>query len=694
MNATQPRLDKYRVIIIAVALFLVLDLGVLILNFFTSYQISQDAVSINMAGRQRMLSQRMSKALLSIASDAQQGQSIVASKNELGKTVALFDSTLNGFQFGGKVMGSNGALIDLNAIQSAVGIKILHDAIRIWQPYQQGLQPILQPAAFSSAQLGTAIQLARENNIKLLDLMNNLTNNLEQIASTKAEHLRLVQSMGIGLALLNFGFILFKFLRSLRRSDQLIEQAQQETDEILATVKEGLFLLDQDYKIGNQFSVSLSTILRQKIQPGTDFASLLGNMSTPETLASAQDYISLLFGKHVKENLITSLNPLNEIEVQITDARGKTDIRYLSFQFNRVWIDERISHLLVTVQDVTEQVRLMAELAEIKAQARVGLNYLQKILSIERGQMQRFLSQMEDGLNRINSVLQQACSHSGVDYRSILQQILQQTHSIKGDAATLGLSDCENAAHGFEQNIIRIRDQVNIKGDDLVSLTVQLDEFFDRLSQVRSIIKSTGTALPATNATATESIVADMQALAQRIATDQRKQVSLTTHLEALDKLPECLIKELRQVTIQLLRNAISHGIETPAERLLLNKPAVGKVQIVCKEIRQGQFEWILRDDGRGLDPARIRQALVRNGLYTAAEATAMGDRNIIMKIFEPGFSTVETAHKDAGHGIGLDLIHEKINTIGGRLQIKTRVNHYAEFILHFALGHIPANPI
>jgi signal transduction histidine kinase len=685
-------LGKYRVIVIAVALFLVFDLGVLILNFFTSYQIGQDAISINLAGRQRMLSQRMTKSLLIIANDASAGRDIGAGKTELKKTVGLFDSTLKAFHTGGSVMGGNDKMVELNAITSPKGLQILREASTIWQGYTLATQPIITQAEFTPEQLTTAITYARANNIKLLGLMNGLTNDLEKIASAKAERLRLVQTIGIGLALLNFGFILFKFIRSLRRSDELVEQAQQETDEILATVKEGLFLLDENLKIGNQYSASLRTILLQEIKPGADFIAILGSMSSSETLVSARDYIELLFGNHVKENLIISLNPLSEVEVQLTDSRGKSDTRYLSFQFNRVLVADRISHLLVTVQDVTERVHLVTALADVKGQSKVELSYLQKILAIDHEQMHNFLALMETSLTNINAALQQASEHGGADYHSIINKILRETHTIKGEAATLGLESCTSNTHSFEQEMIRIRNLPHIQGNDMVGLTVRLDDFFERLHLVRTIMSSvTGSNVSTLTPVAHASnLVDDMQLLCLSIASDQQKQAKLTADLAALPKLPECLTKELRNITIQLLRNAVSHGIETPDERILLGKSPTGSIHLSCKEIQKDQFEWVIRDDGHGLDPERIKSALLRNNYYDQEALTSMDTRSIVMKIFDPGFSTLTTAHANAGHGIGLDLILDKINAIGGRLHVKTRVNHSTEFIIHFALGRSP----
>ncbi len=690
-TAVKPGLGKYRVIVIAVALFLVVDLGVLILNFFTSYEISQDAISINMAGRQRMLSQRMTKALLAIQTDSLQGTPVDASRAELKKTVTLFDSTLKGFNVGGSVMGSNEQPVALNAVSSAEGLKIIAASDAIWQPYYQVLQPLLSSSDFLPEQLAAAVSFARANNVALLGQMNNLTNDLEQIASAKAKRLRLVQTIGIGLALLNFGFILFKFIRSLRRSDELVEQAQQETGEILATVKEGLFLLDEQFRIGNQFSTSMSAILRREIAAGASFFEILGDISSPETLTSAREYVSLLFGNRVKESLIVSLNPLSEVEVQMTDNRGNKDARYLSFQFNRVLLRNEISHLLVTVQDVTERVHLVTELAMLKGQSKVELDFLAKIISIDRNKLQQFLAQMEAGLTRINNALQLASDNSGTEYHAIIGKILRETHTLKGDSAALELNSCESFTHVFEQELIRIRELPRIQGSDMVGLIVRLDEFFERIHQVRQIIASIGAMQPATvisTTSASEMLVRDMRSLAQRIASDQHKQVQLEVDMAALDKLPDHMVNELRQVTIQLLRNAISHGIELPDERMARNKPAAGAISLVCKETQKDQIEWCLRDDGRGLDPGRIRQALLASGRYDAAQVAAMDDRSVVMKVFDAGFTTVDVAHRDAGHGIGLDLLHEKIRALGGRLHIKTRVNNFTEFSMHFALGH------
>ena len=127
-------LNKYRGIILAVTLFLLFNLAVLGLNFYTSSTLDGDAVSINLSGRQRMLSQRTAKVLLSIQVDAAQGRFDPKNTEELKKVSTLFDTTLNGFKTGGMVVGGDEKPVLLQKVSGNAAIKAVDDALLIWQP--------------------------------------------------------------------------------------------------------------------------------------------------------------------------------------------------------------------------------------------------------------------------------------------------------------------------------------------------------------------------------------------------------------------------------------------------------------------------------------------------------------------------------------------------------------------------------
>ena len=87
-------------------------------------------------------------------------------------------------------------------------------------------------------------------------------------------------------------------------------------------------------------------------------------MVSDSELQLSEDYIGLLFKEHVNENLIQSLNPLKQIEVNLLGSTGLFETKYLSFQFNRVRVNKLVSHVLVTVMDRTTEVELERELTK------------------------------------------------------------------------------------------------------------------------------------------------------------------------------------------------------------------------------------------------------------------------------------------------------------------------------------------
>lgn len=685
MSSAAPNtyLGKYREIILAVTFFLIFDLAVLVLNFYISFQISESAAEINLAGRQRMLSQRMTKELLTAAQDRQQATGSTLALEELQKSIALFDSTLDGFKHGGLVTGGDGQKIHIKAITTADGRRILDQAETLWIPLREMVNG-LASERFNDADLYAAAAYARQHNLELLALMNRLTTSLEQAANGRADTLRLVQTGGILLAMLNFAFILFKFLRRLRENDRKIEQAQSETAEILETVREGLFLLDHDFRIGSQFSASLAKILGRPIQEGGDFRAILRDMIPPDAYKSAYEYIGLLLGNRVKEALVQDLNPLTNMAVLVPDAKGERQQRYLTLQFSRALKDGAISHLLVTAFDVTAQVELEQALVEARKKAKAEVEVMIDLLKVNPATLKQFLDRAEMTLLEINDHLRHA--DGSRDYRRTIALIFRQVHSLKGEAAALGLEIFEELAQKFEAMLSELRNKGSVSGDDLLALPLPLDEFLQRIADIRELsarLAAYQSSFPGEDGEG--ALVKNMTALAQRIAGDHGKDVALSTELELMDLLPHRVRNDLGDIALQLLRNAIVHGIEDIAERSALDKPLTGQVRVALRRY-DDEYELLLEDDGRGLIPERIRAELLRRGLYTPEQLAELGDRQIVMKIFEPGFSTATSISRDAGHGVGMDVVRHKIQQLGARLRIATKKDAYTQFYIRFAV--------
>ena len=673
---------KYREIIIAVGFFLLFDLGVLILNFYTSFQIAEDAVGINLSGRQRMLSQRTAKALLAVETARAKGLPASAELDELKNAVRLFDVSLKGFQNGATVPGGDGKPVLLNAAEGPKAAEILRKAQDIWTPYQAVLAPVLAGTQ-SDADLATAVDYARASNLKLLGLMNELTTALEAVASQRANNLRLVQTVGIVLALLNFAFILFKFLRRLRTSDAAIEAATEENREILTSVREGLFLITPDFKLGSQVSKSSSVLFGQPLAPGNDFFALLTPLLSAGDLADARSYVELLFSPHVKEALVQGINPLSEVQVAMKDRLGQDSTRHLAFQFNRVQAGGGVRHLLVTVQDISQRIELERKLQGERQRAQQEFAMLLRAFDADPAMLRQFVERTESGLLEVNDLLRGASDRP--DEMSVtknLDQAARRVHAFKGDAATLGLDTLAQQAHSFESALQRVKNS-GATGESLLALPVLLADLLTKVASLKSLTGlNRDVTVPAREAA--ESTTQALASLAQKVAEDSGKQVQSLVRLAGLADVGLERQNLVREIAVQLVRNAVVHGIESPTVRRAANKSTEGKVEV---ELAQGESEWTLtvRDDGAGLSAARIRQRLLDLKWYTPSQLDSFDDRQIVAHIFKPGFSTVQgSADLHAGRGVGLDLVQANVQKLGAQLLLASTPGQFCEMKIRF----------
>jgi two-component system chemotaxis sensor kinase CheA len=683
--AGQFAFGKYREIIIAVAFFLLFDLGVLILNFYTSFRIAEDALGVNLSGRQRMLSQRTAKALLSV--DAARAKEAPADKelDELKAAVKLFDTSLKAFQNGATVPGGDGKPVFLKAAEGPKAAEILRKAQDIWTPYQQALEPVLAGKP-TDAQLQAAVEYAKANNLKMLGLMNELTTALEAVASDRASALRMVQTGGIVLALLNFAFILFKFLRRLQTSDAAIEAVNEENREILASVREGLFLITPDFKLGSQLSQSAHLLFDRKLATGDDFFALLQPLVSQKALGDARDYVALLFSPHVKEALVQGINPLSEVEVVVRNRLGHDVTRHLSFHFNRVHEAGAVRHLLVTVQDISERIELEARLQGERQRSQKEFAMLLKAIDADPALLRQFVSRAESGLLEVNDLLRSTSSAQGeTAILKRLDEAARRVHAIKGDAATLGLDSVAGNAHAFETELQRIRQSGGASGDlgnALLALPMPLEELLGKVNALKSL---TGLQRPAYEESgAAEAINEALARLAHTVAADSGKKVVPLVRVGSHSDLPAESADLVREIAVQLLRNSVVHGIESPATRQASGKPAEGKVEV---QLTRGESDWTLsvRDDGAGLSAARIRQKLLTLGWYTPQQVESFDDRQIVSHIFKPGFSTADGVSMHAGRGVGLDVVQANVQRLGARMMLSSTPGQFTEFKIKFA---------
>ena len=160
----------------------------------------------------------------------------------------------------------------------------------------------------------------------------------------------------------------------------------------------------------------------------------------------------------------------------------------------------------------------------------------------------------------------------------------------------------------------------------------------------------------------------------RELARDQDKQVELTVDGTGIE-VDRRILEAMKDPLIHLLRNCVDHGIEKPAARAQKNKPPYGTIHITVSQIDSGKIEIRIADDGAGIDTAQVQAAARRLGMLSAEEAQRLGEHEALALIFRSGVSTSPIITDLSGRGLGLAIVREKVERLGGVIAIETRLD-------------------
>jgi HPt (histidine-containing phosphotransfer) domain-containing protein len=741
-------LGRYKGIVFAITGFLVFIAVILALNHGKAGQFADNVAGVKFLAQQQTQPKAVYDASLELSRRLQAGEKIDETLETLRKAATSYDQALGGLRDGAMITDSAGDVIVLSALANAEAAKSLAASTKLWDGYKAKLDPVLrfsgspyasQPAAVADSKAGdadpTSVQLSprgRRLQTALRDLneygaashgqlarvMSDLAAEVEKDSNSAASALRGVQVGGMIAAVLLLGAIFFYFARNLRKDEAESTRQRKETADILRTVNEGLFLLDKELKIGSERSMALNNIFRREEFAGYTFDQLLKDIVPEKTLRTAMDYVALLWGERVNEKLVKTINPLNEVEGHFDNPAGGFDTHFLEFDFNRVKSEGSLSHLLVTVNDVTKRVMLSRELQESQEKAQAQLDLLLRILHVEPDSLTGFLTDADVSLKMVNSILKEPAREESA-FRAKIDGIYRQVHAVKGEAAALGLKTVEQRAHAFEESLNDLKGRPTLSGSDFLPLVVKLDDLFNHLAQVREMLsrlvdlhqaiasrRTPGREVeaekvdqwlagkhdatvqtralvlpPAETAEAAPApatgLDRTLEELAARVANSQSKQVSL--RCSGLESVPENYRRAVKDITIQLVRNAVVHGIEQPSERLKAHKAESGLLAVEFASRNDG-YELIVQDDGRGLQLDRIKEVAIERGIITQAQAALLDPRQTMALIFRPGFSTADRVTTDAGRGAGMDLVRILVAELGGRVGLASAGGKFSKF--------------
>jgi two-component system chemotaxis sensor kinase CheA len=150
-------------------------------------------------------------------------------------------------------------------------------------------------------------------------------------------------------------------------------------------------------------------------------------------------------------------------------------------------------------------------------------------------------------------------------------------------------------------------------------------------------------------------------------------------------ELDRSVIEVISDPLIHIVRNAIDHGIELPAERAAIGKPAAGMVVITARQV-ENRIVVTVSDDGKGINPDELRASAVERGLLTEDAASRLTDADAINLIFHNGFTTARAVTGVSGRGVGMDIVRRNLETIGATVDVSSRPGQGSVFTIRLPL--------
>jgi len=150
-------------------------------------------------------------------------------------------------------------------------------------------------------------------------------------------------------------------------------------------------------------------------------------------------------------------------------------------------------------------------------------------------------------------------------------------------------------------------------------------------------------------------------------------------------ELDRSIIEALADPMTHMLRNAVDHGLEDPKGRAVLGKSESGTVTVRAYHER-GRVVIEVQDDGRGIDPERVKEASIARGAITREQALSLSEKDAVALIFQPGVSTAKEVSDVSGRGVGMDVVRTNIQNLGGQIEVSSTIGEGTRLRIHLPL--------
>jgi chemosensory pili system protein ChpA (sensor histidine kinase/response regulator) len=344
-------------------------------------------------------------------------------------------------------------------------------------------------------------------------------------------------------------------------------------------------------------------------------------------------------------------------------------------------------YLRVPIERLDDLVKLIGELVISRSEFEQRLGMMNKQLEelqLSTSRMQRLATQLETGYeakalggNRFNALPDRlGIPHVGADEPRRFDLLNSQTH---------GFDDLEfdryTEFHLLTRELSETTSDLQSTVHDLTNLAGDFDGYLTRQSRLSSEVQDK---LMHARMVPLATLATRLHRTVRHVAEVRHKEVRLELGGQNTE-LDKNVLESMSEPLLHLLRNAVDHGIESPDDRRAAGKPIEGKIWVDAAP--EGTHIVIrIRDDGRGIDPAKIRASALGKALISSTEADTMSDSDAIQLLFRPGFSTASEISEISGRGVGLDVVKAEVHRLEGTVTIDSVIGVGTTFTVRLPL--------
>ncbi len=274
------------------------------------------------------------------------------------------------------------------------------------------------------------------------------------------------------------------------------------------------------------------------------------------------------------------------------------------------------------------------------------------------------------------------------------EKVVTEKKEEKKPAASSGKSSKPVVNRSVRVDIEKLDDLMNLVSEliiaknGLVSVTgdarVQVQSFNEQIEYLERVTTNLHESVMKVRMVPIESVVNRFPRMIRDLSKKLNKEMELIMTGEDTE-LDRTVIDEIGDPLMHMLRNAADHGLESTIDRLKIGKPKVGTIRLDAYQ--DGNNVTIeVSDDGAGVDVEKIKRKAIEKGTITEEQAEYMTEKEAVDLLFAPAFSTAEKISDVSGRGVGLDVVKNKIEGLGGDVEVVTKLGEGTKFIVRLPL--------